>query len=180
MIDQAGLEMARGKVSRAAELCNAALPMLESTRGLHQLRSLVHVYTCAVIQLESDPSGAELELRRLLQMWPPAEETEKAPILAQIARSGLRTKRFAEALVAIDNAVALARTSADTHLLGPCLMIRAKILRAMKRKKEAVECEEAAATLRRPGNEVVIDAQRLWMNIPHTKPTSIGPGGRQR
>lgn len=180
MIDQAGLEMARGKVSRAAERCNAALPMLESVQGLHQLRSLAHVYTCAVIQLESDPLGAELQLRRLLQMWPSAGETQKAPILAQIARSGLRTKRFTEALVAIDEAVALARTSADTHLLGPCLMIRAKILRAMKRKKEAVECEREAVTLRRPGNDIVVDAQRLRMDMPQTKTTSIGPGRTQR
>ncbi|MBL8231100.1 MAG: hypothetical protein JNL98_21590 [Bryobacterales bacterium] len=160
MVDQAGLEMARGSQSRAAELCRTALPKIEASRAEHASIVMTRIYTCAVIHLETDPASAERQLLTLLNQWAPAG-IERAPILAHIARARFRTKGFAGAFAAIDDAIALSRQSDDPQMLAPCLRIRARILRATKRKKEAAECEREAEALSDSARNLVVDVRAL-------------------
>lgn len=161
MVDQAGLEMARGNKSLAAQLCREALPRLEAMREENHPVLTNRAFTCAVIQLEREPERAERQLRLLLESRGPHTEGKRAILLAQIARARLRMKRLEEASSAIDDAVAMARTAADNQLLAPFLDIRAKVLRAMKRKKEAAECELEAAELTQPKRGLVVDARAM-------------------
>lgn len=171
MVDQASLEMTRGKKSRATELCRKALPMIEAMRGPNHPVLLNRIYTCAVIELEKEPERSEQRLARLLEPGALQTEVRRAIILAQMARARLRTKRLGDASAAIDDAVAMARTSGDAQLLAPFLEIRARILRAMKRKGEAAECEREAAALSVPRHRHLVDARILQAGTPHAPRT---------
>ncbi|MBM3754135.1 MAG: hypothetical protein FJW38_09170 [Acidobacteria bacterium] len=169
--DQAGLQFALGDKSRAERLCREAMPMIESFRGRNLPSVRTRAYTCAGILLESKPKDAERQLLKLLDAGTFKLDVERAIILAQIAKARLRMKRLGETVAAIDEAVALARSARDVPLLRPMLYIRANVLRAMKRRPEAAECEREAAALFVPPGNTVVDARLLRIDA---KPRTSG------
>lgn len=172
--DQAALEMARGKKSRAAKLCNEALPMIVAIRGLHHPVAMTRAFSCAAITIESKPEDAEKRLSQLLDAGVFKLDVERAILLAQIARARLRSKNADAASSAINEAVALARASGDAPLLKPVLQIRAKVLRALKRKAEAAECEREVAALLIPASNAAVDARLLRTDAFEAKPLAGG------
>ena len=151
-LDLAEVRSAQGQHREAVRLCRTSVDALQSLLGPEHPQTITALLQLGIAQIPIEPRQAELTLRLVHSQWAAtqgASNATAAAIEGALARASLALNEKDQALQWNQRALTLATQSAGEHgdTLASLYLDRALILKAMRRRKEADQCQAEASRI---------------------------------